>query len=662
MRAWGPSTGPTGCALAGRHCSLWGWRKGVPGGGAFHHCAGRLTSGAVPPPTARPLGGLSDSATHVLRARVSGCGGPTLSTWPACPVGAWGLHAAGMDGGRPRGGWPATVVRGVWCQALSLPRPPVLWSGQPGFRDLCVPGRVGDRVGTKQGPHSVRPCWPALLAVGVAEGRPRGGGAFHHCEGHLRSGAVPPPTARQLGGLLGSATHVLRARVCGCGGPTLSPWPACPVGASCRGGGGGPSPGGMACHGCGGVPCQALSLPRPRILWSGQPGFRDPCVPGAVRAGVGTQHQLHSVRPCGPALLAVVVAEGRPRGGCLPPLWGASEVRRCPSPDCPPTGRAVGVRHPPAVGAGVWAVGAQHCRLGLHALWGLRAAGVVGGPFQGGVGLPALSGASGVRRCPSPGRPSSGAGSQGSATRVFRMRSVRAWGPSTGPTACPLAGRHCSLWGWREGVPRGGAFHHCEGRLRSGAVPPATARPLGRLLGSATHVLWARVCGCGGPTLSPRLACPVGAARRGGAGLPPLRGASGVRRCPSPGRPSSGAGSRGSATRVSRVRSVRAWGPSTSPTACALAGRRCSLWGWRRGVPGGGAFHHCEGGLRSGALPPPTARSLGGLLGSATHVLWARVCGCWGPTLSPWPACPVGAACRGGGGGAPPGGGGLPPL
>ena len=109
-------------------------------------------------------------------------------------------------------------------------------------------------------------------------------------------------------------------------------------------------------------------------------------------------------------------------------------------------------------------------------------------------------------------------------------------------------------------------------------------------------------------------------------------------------------------TRVSRVLSVRAWGPGTSPTACALAGLRCSLWGWRKGVPGGGAFHHCEGRLRSGAVPPQTARPLGGLLGSAIRVLLARVCGCGGPTLSPWPACPVGAVCRGGGGGPSPGG------
>ena len=106
-----------------------------------------------------------------------------------------------------------------------------------------------------------------------------------------------------------------------------------------------------------GVWCRALSLPQLPVLWGGQPGFQDPCVPGAVGAGMGTQHWPHSVRPCGPALLAVGVAEGRPRGGCLPPLWGASEARRSPSLDCPPTGRAVGVCHPRAVGAGVWVWG-----------------------------------------------------------------------------------------------------------------------------------------------------------------------------------------------------------------------------------------------------------------------------------------------------------------
>ena len=55
-----------------------------------------------------------------------------------------------------------------------------------------------------------------------------------------------------------------------------------------------------------------------------------------------------------PTWLGVVgVAVGRPRGGCRLLLRGASRVRRSPSPDCPPTGRAVGVHYPRVVGAGV---------------------------------------------------------------------------------------------------------------------------------------------------------------------------------------------------------------------------------------------------------------------------------------------------------------------
>ena len=178
---------------------------------------------------------------------------------------------------------------------------------------------------------------------------------------------------------------MLWARACGCGGPSLPLWPACPVEAACRGGGGGPSPGGWPATVARGVWCQALSLPLPPVLWGGRPGSRDPCVPGAVDAGVGTQHRPHSVRPCGPALLAVGVAGGRPRGGCLPPLRGASEVRCSPSPDCPPTGRAVGARYPRAVGAAVWVWWPNTVPFGLRALWGLRAAGVAGGRPRGGV-------------------------------------------------------------------------------------------------------------------------------------------------------------------------------------------------------------------------------------------------------------------------------------
>ena len=83
-----------------------------------------------------------------------GCVGLGAQHCPPCLHALRGVRATGLVGGRPQGGWPATVVRGVWCQALSLPGPPVLWSGQPGFRDPCGPGAVGAGVGTQHWPHS----------------------------------------------------------------------------------------------------------------------------------------------------------------------------------------------------------------------------------------------------------------------------------------------------------------------------------------------------------------------------------------------------------------------------------------------------------------------------------------------------------------------------
>ena len=65
------------------------------------------------------------------------------------------------------------------------------------------------------------------------------------------------------------------------------------------------------------------------------------------------------------------------------------------------------------------------------------------------------------------------------------------------PSACP-APVPCSVWrawgGGRSGPgsPLPGLGCCCEGRLRSGAPPPPSARPLGGLLGSATHWLWVR--------------------------------------------------------------------------------------------------------------------------------------------------------------------------
>ena len=232
------------------------------------------------------------------------------------------------------------------------------------------------------------------------------------CGGRLRSGAPPPPTARPLGGLLGSATHVLWARVCGCGGPILSPWPACPVGAACRGGGlvgGRPRGGGVAFHCCEGRPVsgavppptarplgRAAGVPRPVCSGCGRCGRGDPApVPqrAPLRAGVARRGDggraspggvpsavVRSVwgqalrlprqpegggcgglrawapitnptaRPLASWLCALWGRHEGARGGRLLPGCGASGVGRSPTPDCPPSGRAAGAHYPLAVG------------------------------------------------------------------------------------------------------------------------------------------------------------------------------------------------------------------------------------------------------------------------------------------------------------------------
>ena len=300
-------------------------------------CATTALAGAVPRPCVRGargrLGGLgpvhgvvslrfppSRPACPALRVagrpvRVS----LTLARWYAIPRGLCVPRArSGCPSNSPRVPFACVCAR---APAASAPPPPwMVW------RAHLAPSRHWALVG----PFHVVRAPPRVLPRSLAPSRVLGGGRSGPgsplpgccCEGRLRSGAPPPPTARPLGGLLGSATQVLWARACGCRGPTLSPWPACPVQAACRGivwwgvvpGGGCPA------TVVRGIWCQALSLPRPPVLWGGQPGYRHPCVPGAVGAGVGTQHRPHSVRPCGPALLAVGVAEGRPWEGCRPPL------------------------------------------------------------------------------------------------------------------------------------------------------------------------------------------------------------------------------------------------------------------------------------------------------------------------------------------------------
>ena len=196
-----------------------------------------------------------------------------------------------------------------------------------------------------------------------------------------------------------------------------------------------------------------------------------------------------------PTWLGVVqVAVGRPRGGCLLLLRGASGVRRSPSPDCPPTGLAVGVRDPRVVGAGV-------------RVWG---------PFS----------------VPSACTPCGGCAPRGGSV-AFVCRGA-AWGGSVGrevalPRSVPLPslGRQQSGCHWRRAVHggRGPPYH-------SGSCSPAF---FGRdLCGALAH--WRRLACSPRPPWEPaagaggRVALRL-LSRAGGGTIPPASGGGGRGPC-----------------------------------------------------------------------------------------------------------------------------------
>ena len=322
----------------------------------------------------------------------------------------------------------------------------------------------------------------------------------------------------------------------------------------------------------------------------------------------------------------------------------SERAARVPRPVCPGCGRCGRVDPAPAPQRARLRAGVARCGGGGRASPGGVPSTVVRWP--------------GVRRCPSPGRSSSGACSQGSATRVSRARSMRACGPSTGPTACALAGRRCSLWGWRKGVPGGGAFHRCEGRLVSGAVPPPAARPPER----AARVPRPVCPGCGrcgrvDPAPAPQRApLRAGVARCGGGGRASPGGAA-FHRCerrlvpgavpPPAARPPERAAGVPRPACPGRGRCGRG-DPAPAPQRAPLRAGVARCGGGGRASPGGGAFHHCEGRLGSGAVPLRSARPLlGGLPGfvGCVRCVWClcRACrGAWccsslGPPLLPSP-------------------------
>ena len=247
----GGRSGP-GSPLLG--LGLWGRQRGVPGGGAFYHCVGRLGSCAPPPPTARPQGGLSGSATHVLWARACGCGGPALSLWGLRAAGR--VHGVLMLGGGLGGGGACAVSSGCAAGAgpvgrgvalpLSVPLPSLgrqqsgrHWRcavhggrGPPYHSGSCSSGFSGyDLCGVpvrRRGPacSSRPPCEPAAGAGGQVTLRlpSRAGGAHPPCLWGV--GTEAPAAGGLVGGRGGgcrAAASLLSFRAAACGAPF---WPS----------------------------------------------------------------------------------------------------------------------------------------------------------------------------------------------------------------------------------------------------------------------------------------------------------------------------------------------------------------------------------------------------------------------------------------------------
>ena len=516
-RAWGGGGGP----VSGPPYLAWGCC-----------CEGRLRSGAPSPPTARPLGGLLGSATHVLWARVCGCGGPTLSPWPACPMGA-ACRGGRVVGGRPQGGLACQCCEGRLLSG-AVPPPTVRPLGQAAGvpRPVCSGcGRCG--CGDPASAPRLAPLRAGVARRGGGGEGVSGGAAVRRCEGRLGSGAPPHPAARPLGGLPGPTTHWLWVRGGAGVGTRHQPHSArsCelalrPVGAA-RG-----RPGGAPRAWVWGVWGRALSQARLPALWAGCRGpLPTSCGCGGVRAGGPVTNP--TARSC----VLWRRHEGARGGRLLPGCW-ASGVGRSPTPDCPPSGRAAGADYPLAVGAGGCGRG-DPSPTPQRALLRAGFARCGGGTRAPGGGASCLGeGRSGSGALPPPtARPLGGL--PGSTTHWLWVRG----GAGVGTRHQPHSARSCVLWGRHEGV-RGGRLLPGCGASGVGRSPTPTARPLGWLPGPTTHWLWVR----GGAGVGTRHQTHSARSRtlwgrhdgaRGGCLLPGC-GASGVGHSPTPDCPPSG--------------------------------------------------------------------------------------------------------------------------
>ena len=663
VRAWGPVTNPTARALASWLCALWGRHEGAQGGRLLPGC-GASGVGCSPIPDCPPLDGLPGPTTKWLWVR-GGAGVGTRHQPHSARSFELALRAMGAARGRPGGGGGGALAW-VWASCVGRsPTPACPPSGRaPGAHYPLAVGAGGCGRGDPS-PTPRRALFRACFArCGGGTRAPRGGRLLPGC-GASGVGRSPTPDCPPSGRAAGAHYPLaVGAGGCGRGDPSPAPQRALLRAGFARCGRGMRVPGaGAPCLGVGRLgsgalppltarPLGGLSGPTTKWLW----------VRGA--AGVGTRHQPHGARSFELALRAVGAARGRPGGGRLLPGCGASGVGRSPTPDCPPSGRAAGAHYPLAVGAGScgrWDPSpAPQCAL-------LQA-----GFARSGRGM----------RVPRGAAPCLGVGCPGS-------------GALPPPTARPLGGLPgpTTQWLWVRGGAGVGTRHRphsarsCELALRAvgaargrpGGAPPALVWGVwGRALSHPRlPALWADCrgplptgCGCGGvrawgPVTSPTARdlaswlCALWGQHEGARGgrLLPGCGVSGVGRSPNLDCPPSGLAA---GALYPLAVGTGGWGrgdPSPTPQRALLRAGFARCGGGMR-VPGGGASCLGVGRPGSGALPPPTARPLGGLPGPTTHWLWVRgECRRGDPSPAPQRALLRAGFARCGGGTRAPGGG-----
>ena len=317
--------------------------------------------------------------------------------------------------------------------------------------------------------------------MGAARGHP-GGGTSCLGGGRPGLGALPPPTARPLGGLLGPTTHWLWVRGDAGMGTRHKPHStrSCELALRAVGAASG-CPGGRLLPGCGAsgvgrsttLDCppsgRAAGAHYPLAVGAGGCGHGDPSptpqralfLAGFARCGGGTR----------------APGEGRLLPGC-----GASGVGRSPTPDCPPSGRAAGAHYPLAVGAGGCGRGDLSptpqralLRAGCARCW-------AGMWLPGGERLLPGCGASGVGRSPTPDCPPSGWAAGAHYPLAVGAGGRRRGDPSPTPQRALLRAVFSALWGRHEGA-RGGRLLPGCGASWVGRSPTPDCPPFGLAAG-----------------------------------------------------------------------------------------------------------------------------------------------------------------------------------